>query len=454
MKGQQRIGGTVIGALLGIVVLSGVLVRSQGGAPVRFVTPPDQVVAVRAGRLFDSQAGTLLSNQIVLIRGDRIVDVGPVVAIPAGAQVIDLSTATVMPGMIDAHVHLFPADLNLSESTRTIVAVANAQTDLNAGFTTVLDMDSRGGFGTVDLRNAINRGLVLGPRMQVVGQSLNQRAATPYPALFARYLDRFTESKNPNSPWLGRAAVREAKLHGVDWVKIYTTQDFVGEEYEVFTPDGKLVNSPSLTEEEVMAIVDEAHRLGLKVACHTYGGEGQLSCLKAGVDAPNHLTDLDDASLKLLVDKKLPLEVTVDDLVSLEAGDLRVTGGTTSRLRMAEQSFRKARAAGVPIVFGSGATSATIPHGIGADQFPYYVKWGMTPTQALQTAYLPAATMLNYNWVERIGSLEKGKFADLIAVAGNPLTDLTEMERVRFVMKGGLVIKNDLPARAITAVVR
>jgi imidazolonepropionase-like amidohydrolase len=453
MKRQQRISGTVIGALVVLFVLSGVLVRSQGGAPTRFVTPPAQVVAVRAGRLFDSRSGAMLANQVVLIRGDRIADVGPAVAIPPEAQIIDLSTATVLPGMIDAHVHLFPAD-NLSESTRTIIGVANAQTDLNAGFTTVLDMDSRGGFGTVDLRNAINRGLVLGPRMQVVGQSLNQRASVPYPALFERFIDRFTESKNPNSPYLGRAAVREAKLHGVDWVKIYTTQDFVGDEYEVFKPDGTLVNSPSLTEEEVMAIVDEAHRLGLKVACHTYGGEGQLSCLKAGVDAPNHLTDLDDASLKLLVDKKLPLELTVDDLVSLEAGDLKRTGGKNSRLRMAEQAFRKARAAGVPIVFGSGATSATIPHGIGADQFPYYAKWGMTPAQALQTAYLPAAAMLNYNWVEQIGSVEKGKFADLIAVAGNPLADLTEMQRVRFVMKGGLLVRNDLPARSSAAAVK
>jgi imidazolonepropionase-like amidohydrolase len=442
MQHRQQIGGTVIAALLVIITLSGVLVHSQGGAPTRFVTPPDQVIAVRAGRLFDSRAGTLLTNQVILIKGDRIMLVGPSLAIPPGAQVIDLSAATVMPGMIDAHVHLFPAD-NLSESTRTIVGVANAQTDLNAGFTTVLDMDSRGGFGTVDLRNAINRGLVMGPRMQVVGQSLNQRASVPYASLFNRFIDRFTEDKNPNSPWLGRAAVREAKLHGVDWVKIYTTQDFVGDEYDVWKPDGTLVNSPSMTEEEVMAIVDEAHRLGLKVACHTYGGEGQMSCLKAGVDAPNHLTDLDDASLKLLVDKKLPFEITVDDLVSLEPGDLKTTSGKNSRLRMGEQAFRKARAAGVPIVFGSGATSATIPHGIGADQFVYFVKWGMTAAQALQTAYLPAATMLNYHWDQQVGSIEPGKFADLIAVAGNPLADITEMQRVRFVMKGGLVVRND-----------
>jgi imidazolonepropionase-like amidohydrolase len=434
----------VVTAVLGLSTI----VWGQGGiasAPARFLAPATQTLAIRAGRLFDSRTGTMLTNAIVLVRGDRIVDVGPSVTIPADARVIDLSAATVLPGMIDAHVHVYPAD-ELSEATRTIVAIANAQADLTAGFTTVLDMDSRGGYGTVDLRNAINRGVVLGPRMQVVGQSLNQRAARPYVSLFERFQDRFTESKNPNSPWLARAAVREAKLHGVDWVKIYTTQDYVGDEYSVFKPDGTLVNSPSLTEEEVMAIVDEAHRLGLKVACHTYGGEGQLSCLKAGVDAPNHLTDLDDASLKLLVDKKLPFELTVDDLVALEAGDLKITGGKNSRLKMAEQAFKKARAADVPFVFGSGATSADVPHGKQADQFAYFIKWGMTPMQALQMAFLPTARMLNYNWVDHIGSVEKGKFADLIAVSGNPLTDISELQHVRFVMKGGWVVKNEIAA--------
>jgi imidazolonepropionase-like amidohydrolase len=423
--------------------------HGQGGiasAPAKFLVAPTQVVAIRAGRFFDSRTGTMVNNQVVLIRGDRIADVGPSVAIPADARVIDLSAATVLPGMIDAHVHVYPQD-NLSMQMRTIVAVANAQADLEAGFTTVLDMDSRGGYGTVDLRNAINRGVLLGPRMQVVGQSLNQRASTAYPAFFERFQDRFTESKNPNSPWLARAAVREAKLHGVDWVKIYTTQDFVGDEYSVFKPDGTLVNSPSLTEEEVMAITDEAHRLGLKVACHTYGGEGQLSCLKAGVDAPNHLTDLDDASLKLLVEKKLPFMLTVDDLVALEPADLKRTGGRNSRLKMAEQAFKKAYAAGVPFVFGSGATSADVPHGRQADQFAYFIKWGMERVDALKMPFLPTARMLNYNWVDQIGSIEKGKHADIIAVAGNPLADIGEMQRVRFVMKGGYVVKNELAGR-------
>ena len=278
-------------------------------------------MAVRAARLFDVKTGAILTNQVVLIRGDRIADVGSAVAVPSGATVIDLGSATLLPGLIDAHVHTYGPGSDPHE--RAIAAVANAQKDLQAGFTTVMDMDSRGGYGTVDLRNAINAGVIDGPRMQVVGQSLNQRASGAYDADSPTFADTFTENKNLNSPWLARAAVREAKLHGVDWVKIYTTQDFVGEEYHVWKPDGSLVNSPSLTLEEVQAVVDEAHRLGLKVACHTYGGEGQLSCLKAGVDAPNHLTDLDDESLALLVQKKLPFVLTIDDLLSLEPGDLQ-----------------------------------------------------------------------------------------------------------------------------------
>src|SRR6266853_521086 len=283
----------------------------------KFLAPPSQIVAIRAGRLFDARSGRMLANQVIVVRGERIAAVG---------------------------------------------------------------------------------------------------------------------------------AGREAKLHGVDSIKIYTTQDFVGPVH-MWRPDATLVNSPSLTLEEVEAIVDEAHRLGLKVACHTYGGEGMRSCLSAGVDSPNHLLELDDAGVKVLLQKKLYFVPTIDDLISLEKADLRETGGRNSRLKLMEQVFKRALAAGVTIVFGSGATSATIPHGRQADQFRYFVKWGMTPAQALQTAYLPAARMLNYGWENQIGSIEKGKFADIIAVSGNPLEDVAEMERVRFVMKGGLVVRNELGAR-------
>src|SRR3989441_8415361 len=410
----------------------------------KYITPPNQIVAIRAGRLFDAKSGNLLNNQIVLIKGDRITEVGANVQIPREARVFDLSTATVLPGMIDAHVHVNTGGETAAQ--RAIIAVANAQIDLAAGFTAVLDMDSRGGFNTVDLRDAINSGTIQGPRMQVVGQSLNQRASNYYPDNGSiRFLEGFTENKNVNGPWLARAAVREAKLHGVDWIKIYTTQDFVGPTH-MWKSDATLVNSPSLTLEEVEAVVDEAHRLGLRVACHTYGGEGMNSCLTAGVDAPNHLLELDDAGVKILLQKKLPYVVTVDDLIALEKDDLRATGGRNSRLRLAEKAFKKAVAAGVPIVFGSGATSPAIPHGKQANQFAYYAKWGMSPAQALQTAYLPAATMLNYGWVNQVGSIEKGKFADIIAVSGNPLTDVTEMERVKFVMKGGMVVRDEVSA--------
>jgi imidazolonepropionase-like amidohydrolase len=406
---------------------------------------PEQVIAIRAGHLFDARSGNLLDNQVVLIEGDRVTDVGANLQVPNGARVIDLSAMTVLPGMIDTHVHLNTG--GNSPTQRALIALKNAQTDLNAGFTTVLDMDSRGGFNTVDVRDAINSGLVQGPRMQVVGQSINQRATNYYPdshpdAQFGRYYEGFTETKNVNSPWLARAAVRENKLHGVDYIKIYTTQDFVGPVH-MWKRDATLVNSPSLTLEEVEAIVDEAHRLGLKVACHTYGGEGMASCLTAGVDAPNHLLGLDDAGVKILLQKKLPFVPTVDDLIALEKADLRDTGGRNSRLKLLEHAVRLAVAAGVPIVFGSGATSPEIPHGKQANQFIYYANWGMGPVRALQTAYLPAAQMLNYGWENDIGTLEKGKFADIIAVGGNPTADVTEMERVKFVMKGGVVVRND-----------
>jgi len=199
--------------------------------------------------------------------------------------------------------------------------------------------------------------------------------------------------------------------------------------------------------------------MGLKVACHTYGGDGMRSCINAGVDLSMHVTELykDDALVTTLLQKKLPIMITIDDLVGLDTGDKRLLANlgftgekAVTRLGMAELTFKKLLKAGVPLVFGSGAVAGdgAFPHGKQADQFAWMAKWGMTPAQALQSVFMTAATVLNYNWVNHVGSLEKGKFADIIAVAGNPLMDVTEMERVKFVMKGGAVMKKDLGSRS------
>jgi imidazolonepropionase-like amidohydrolase len=170
------------------------------------------------------------------------------------------------------------------------------------------------------------------------------------------------------------------------------------------------------------------------------------SCVQAGVDLPMHMLELyqDDATMKLVVDKKLPVMMTIDDLMGLDASDRKLTGGKTSRLALGELSFRKLLAAGVPLPFGSGAVPVAYPHGRQADQFPYLVKWGMTPAQAIQSALMVVAKVLNYDWAKQVGSIENGKFADLIAVSGDPLADVTELQRVRFVMKGGVVMRNEV----------
>ena len=431
--------------------------------------PPLDGVAVRAGRLFDAKSGTNLTDQVILIKGDRIVDVGPAdrVRIPSGARVLDLRGATVLPGLLDRHVHLMQ-DQQPNDGRAAFLGLHYALKDLNAGFTTLQDMGSASTYATVELRDAINKGLVPGPRLQVAGPQLNPRGASYYPAPsvpnqfgFGTGAPVWQLTGDVNSPWLARAAVREHSHYGVDWIKIYDTEDYEGGGYPdpagsgAFTPDGKMINVPSLTLEEDRAIVDEAHRRGLKVACHAYGGEGLRNCLTAGVDMPMHVIvgvtgapGLDDETIRLikqpLADGKMrPVMQTLWDLIGdLEARDLKATGGKTTRFRLTELSFKRLLKEGVTEVFGSGAY--TVGHGVQAFQFAYYVKWGMSPAQALRMATSIAAEGLNFELGKQVGSVEKGKFADLVAVAGDPLLDITEMERVKFVMKGGVVFRNEI----------
>jgi len=430
---------------------------------------PPEGVAIRAGRLFDPRTGTNLANQVIVIHGDRITDVGPAdrVKIPAGARVLDLSGATVLPGLIDRHVHLMQ-DHEPNEARALLIGQHYALADLYAGFTTLQDMNSPFTYATVELRDAINKGVIVGPRLQVTGPGLTPRGATYYPAPsepgpfgVVPGMAVWQNSQDINSPWLARAAVREHSHYGTDWIKIYETEDYEGSGYPVpsgggaFMPDGKMITVPSITLEENQAIVDEAHRRGLKVACHAYGGEGLRNCLTAGVDLPIHVIvgvtgapGLDDETIRLfkvpLPDGTLrPVNQTLWDLAGpLDDIDMKVSGGKTSRFRLTELSFKRLVAAGVTQIFGSGAY--TVGHGVQAYQFGLYVKWGMSPAKALQMATSDAAATLNYDLGKQIGYVEKGRFADLVAVSGNPLEDITETERVKFVMKGGAVFRNDL----------
>jgi imidazolonepropionase-like amidohydrolase len=409
-----------------------------------------QVTAIRAGRLFDSRSGKVLENQIVLVEGEMISAVGPVgqVQIPAVAQVIDLSKATVLPGLIDGHTHVFGFGLdgiklggppfansiNDTREYRTLLGLANAQKDLRAGFTTLRDLMSHGGgYADVDIKRAINRGYFQGPRMQVSTMGLVATGegivGSPEVSLPGNY-------QAVDGPWAARQAVREQIHYGADWIKFHSTSD-----YE-FEPSGELFSNPTFTKEEVEAIVDEAHRHGKKAACHAFGGEGLRNCVEAGADTIEHAIEMDEATADLIKKKGLYLELTAYhySLSEYTLKDAKATGGKYSLEALREKSGRLAISRGLKISFGSGV--GPFPHGTQAAEFSYLVKYGMTPAQAIQTATTVAAEMMG--WEDRIGAIEKGKFADIIAVSGDPLKDITELERIRFVMKGGQVIRNDV----------
>ena len=405
-----------------------------------------RVIAVRAGRLFDGKSDRLLEDQVIVIRGDRIAEVGPAarVSIPPGAEVINLGRATVLPGLIDAHTHLFLTGesggrydeqlLKESWQYRTIEAVVNARKDLEAGFTAMRDLETEGAmYSDVDVRNAINRGLIPGPRLQVVTRAISTTGGYPLEG-YSPEVPVPTGVQIVDSPDEARKAVREQIKYGADLIKIYSTHRFR------FTPEGKLVSIPTLTLDEIKAIVNEAHREEVKVACHAYGGEGLHNCFEAGVDSIEHGIDLDDASIQQMVEKGIYFVPTLYAYENEPEEDLRATGGKTSRARIHEGSFRRALARSVKIAFGTDV--GPFPHGTPAKEFEYMVRFGMTPAQALRSATSAAAELMS--WQDRIGSIEKGKFADLVGVAGDPLADITELERVRFVMKDGRIVRNDI----------
>ncbi len=417
--------------------------------PIWAQTP--QVVAVRAGHLFDSKAGQMLNNQVVLINGEKITEVGPAdrVQVPSGAQVIDLSQATVMPGFVDAHTHVFSslsagARVNTTKEAWTLMAEENARTTLRAGFTSARDMGTHGeGYGDIDVRNAINRGIIDGPRMQVstrgIGASGTDYIGGPGSIITGG-------SQDIHGPDDAREVVREQIHYGADWIKVFPTGAYS------FGFDGELFVDPTFTLAELQAIVDEAHRHRRKVAAHAYGGEGLKDSILAGVDCIEHGQGLDDSEVTMMVQKGIYFDVTGYryTMPEIAENDRKNTGGKYSIIPIFERNFKNALAKGVKIAWGSGVdgtagdprSSGPFLHGTQAVEFAWLVNHGMTPAAALQSATMVDAQMLG--WEDRIGSIEKGKYADLVAVSGDPLKDITELERMKFVMKGGKIYRNDL----------
>jgi imidazolonepropionase-like amidohydrolase len=397
-------------------------------------------VAIRAGRLFDSVAGRLLTDQVVLIEGDRIVEVGAAadVKIPAQARLIDLAGATVLPGLIDAHTHMFNYPKpGMSREAATLIAVHNLQADLRAGFTAARDMSSHGnGYADVDMRNAIDEGRLDGPRFQVSGRGIiwagtaGTAAGSPLTSVRVHGEDD------------ARAAVREHVERGADWIKL-----FPGGAYS-FTSAGEDKYVVTYPMPVLQALIDEAHRLGRKTACHVLGGEGERNAILAGCDTIEHAFGLDREQADMMVAKGLAYDPTFVRYTEpyLDDNDRKNTGGKYRIIGIFEKAVTTAVATkGLTVMLGSGVDGATFPHGTQALEFEWFVKRaGMSPARALQAGTIVNATVMG--WQDKVGSVEKGKFADLIAVPGDPLADITELQRVMFVMKGGRVIRSDLSA--------
>lgn len=421
-----------------VVVLSCMLI------PIIAAGQESKRIAIRAGKLIDGKSDKPVENALILVEGDKIVSVTPGGNAPAGAEVIDLSKGTVLPGFIDVHTHvLLQGDITseeydeqlLKESIpyRAILAARNAQIALSHGFTAMRDLETEGAmYADVDVKKAIANAEVPGPRMQVA-----TRAMTPtgmYPLLgYSWELKLPTGVQYVDGVDGARKAVREQVMYGADWIKYYSDRRYH------FEADGVLHSMVNFTDEEAKAIVEEAHRLGKKAAAHAIGSDGIAAALRAGVDTVEHGDGLTEAEMDEMARRGVYWVPTLTVGLYVAPG----RGGNWQKMADLQcENFSKAMKKGVKIALGTDAGGFDWKKVNQAKEFEYYVQYGMTPTQAIRTGTSVAAELLG--WSGNAGTIEAGKWADLVAVSGDPLKDITELQRVKFVMKAGAVYKNEL----------
>jgi len=403
--------------------------------------PEPPVVAVRAARLIDGRGAAPIAPAVVLIRGERIEAVGAGLPIPAAARIIDLGGATLLPGLIDLHTHLTSTGvhwedelLKTTPGQAALHGARNALVTLTAGFTTCRDMGPTWPFTDIDLRKAIDEGVVPGPRLMVSGNYVSATGGAGDARQFSIFVDVPIVRNLADGPDEIRKAVRTNLKAGADFIKILAT----GAVLSRGTPPG----AQQYTEEELRVAVDEATRWGRHVAAHAHGTDGIKAALRAGIHTIDHGSMMDDEAVELLRTHHAYFVPTLYTSESIAANP-NVPEPEKARSKqiaaVKDRSFQLVVKSGLPIGFATDA--AVVPHGQNAREFGYRVRLGQSPMDAILSATRTAAEIMG--WADRVGTVEAHKFADLIAVSGDPLRDITELERVTWVMKGGVVYKQD-----------